>query len=77
MMAYYLDGQNLLKSKLHIGSVNKVRISSFEERLTMEIEKKYPHQDTVSIAKDAHFYGPQYVKGMTVSSGKCSGLPDF
>lgn len=77
MMAYYIDGQNLFKPKLYIGSVDRVKISSLEEKPRTAIEKKYPHQDTVSLAKDVHLYGTQYVKGMIVSAGQGSGLPDF
>lgn len=77
MMAYYLDGKNLFKPKLYIGSVDKVKISSLDEKLRVEIKKKYPQQDTVSLAKDIHLYGTQYVAGMIVSAGQCSGLPDF
>lgn len=77
MMAYFLDGQNLFKPKLCIGNVDTVKISSLEVQLRTVIEKKYPGQDTVSLAKDIHLYGTQYVKGMTVSAGQCSGLPEF
>lgn len=77
MMAYYLDCQNLFKPKLYIGNVDIVKTSSLEEKLRNVIEKKYPHQDSVSLAKDVHFYGTRYVKGMIISAGQCSGLPDF
>lgn len=76
-MAYYLDDQNLFKPKLYIGSVDRVKISSLEEKLRTAIGEKYPHQDTVSLAKDIHLFGILYVKGMIVSAGQCSGLPDF
>lgn len=76
-MAFYLDGQNLFKPKLYIGNVDMVKTSSTEEKLRTVTEKKYPHEDTVSLAKDAHLYGTQYVKEMIVSAGQCNGLPDF
>lgn len=34
-------------------------------------------QDTVSLARDVHLDGTHYVKGMVVSSGQRSGLPEF
>ncbi len=77
MMAYYLDGQNLFKPKLYIGSADRVKISSLEEKLRIAIGKKYPHQNTVFLATEVHLHGTQYVKGMIVSAGQCSGLPDF
>ena len=77
MMAYFLDGQNMFKPKLYTGDVDTVEISSFEEKLRMVIKKKYPNQETVSLAKEVNLYGTQYVKGMIVSAGQCSGLPDF
>ncbi|KAG9277980.1 hypothetical protein AMEX_G5760 [Astyanax mexicanus] len=77
MMAYHLDGQSLFKSKLYVGNVNTIKISSLEEKLREVIKKKYPTEETVSFAKDVCLYGTQYVKGMVISSGQCSGLPDF
>lgn len=77
MMAYHLDGQKLSKPKLYIGNVDMVQTSSLDETLRTAIKRKYPHQDTVSLAKDIHLYDTQYVKGMIISAGHCSGLPDF
>lgn len=77
MMAYHLDGQNLFKPKLYIGNVDTVKVASLEEKLMAAIKKRYPNQETVSLAKDVCFYGTQYVKGMVISAGQCSGLPDF
>jgi len=77
MMAYHLDGQNLFKPKLYTGNVDIVKTSSLDERLRTAIKTKYLDQDTVSLAKDIYLYGTQYVKGMIISAGHCSGLPDF
>ena len=63
-MAYFLDGQGLFKPKLHIGSMDNVKISSLDEKIGTVIQKKYPSQDSVSFAKDVHLFGTQYVKGI-------------
>ena len=77
MMAYHFDGPNLFKPRLYIGNIDTVRTTSLDELLRTAIKRKYPHQDTISLAKDIHFYGTHYVKGMIISAGQCSGLPDF
>ncbi|KAK0130960.1 hypothetical protein N1851_034359 [Merluccius polli] len=77
LMAYLLDTQQLFKPKLHIGSVDRVKISSLDEKLRTVLEKKYPNEDTVSLAKEVHLYGTKYVRDMIVSAGECSGLPEF
>ena len=76
-MAYFLDGHGLFKPKLHIGSMDNVKISSLDEKIRTVIQKKYPSQDSVSFAKDVHLFGTQSVKGMILSAGQCSGLPEF
>lgn len=77
LMAYLLDTQQLLKPKLHVGSVDRVKISPLDEKLRTVLEKKYPNEDDVSLAKEVHLYGTQYVRDMIVSAGECSGLPEF
>lgn len=77
LMAYLLDTQQLFKPKLHVGSVDRVKISSLDEKLRTVLEKKYPNEDDVSLAKEVHLYGTQYVRDMIVSAGECSGLPEF
>ncbi|XP_041863678.1 uncharacterized protein LOC121653945 [Melanotaenia boesemani] len=77
MMAYYLDGQDLFKPKLHVSNVDTVNTTSLEEKLRKVIEKKFHNQDTVSLAKDVYIYGTRYTRGMIVSAGQCSGLPEF
>lgn len=77
MMAYHLDGHSLFKSKLYVESVKVVKISSLEETLRAVIKRKYPDQETVSLSKDVRLHGTQYVEGMIISAGQCSGLPDF
>ncbi len=77
LMAYLLDTQQLFKPKLHAGSVDRVKISSLDEKLRTVLEKKYPNEDDVSLAKEVHLYGTQYVRDMIVSAGECSGLPEF
>ena len=75
-MAYFLDGHGLFKPKLHIGSMDNVKISSLDEKIGTVIQKKYPSQDSVSFAEDVNLYGTQYVNGMILSACQCSDLPE-
>ncbi|KAL3999898.1 somatostatin receptor 2 [Sarotherodon galilaeus] len=77
MMAYHLDSGNLLKPKLYVDNVKVVRVSELDTSLKCEIQKKYPHLDSVSLSKTVHLFGTQYVAGMILSAGQCSGLPEF
>lgn len=77
LMAYHFDGPNLFKPRLHIGNIDTVRTTSLDELLRTAIKRKYLYQDTISLAKDIHFYGMHYVKDMIISVSQCSGLPDF
>lgn len=49
MMAYYLDSGNLLKPKLYVENVKLARVSELDPSLKCEIQKKYPHLDSVSV----------------------------
>ena len=51
MMAYHLDSGNLFKPKLYVENVKVVRVSELDPSLQCQIQKKYPHQDTVSLSK--------------------------
>lgn len=54
MMAYHLDSGNLFKPKLYVENVKVVRVSELDPSLKCEIQKKYPHQDSVSLCVE-HF----------------------
>ncbi|XP_055088194.1 uncharacterized protein LOC129457400 [Periophthalmus magnuspinnatus] len=77
MMGYFLDEQTLFKPQLQVSNVDIVDICCLEEKLQTLIKEKYPHQDTVSLAKCVYFRGTQYAKDMIISAGELSGLPEF
>ena len=77
MIAYHLDSGILFKPKLYVENVKVVRVSELDPSLKYEIQKKYPHLDSVSLSKTVHLDGTQYAAGMILSSGQCSGLPEF
>lgn len=77
MMAYHLDCGILFKPRLYVENVKVVRLSGLDPPLKCEIQKKYPHLDSVSLSKTIHLDGTQYATGMILSAGQCSGLPEF
>lgn len=77
MMAYFLDGHSLFKPSLHVDNIDTVDICFLNENLQKCLKLKYPQVKAVSFAKCVYLYGTQYVKGMIISSGQLSGLPEF
>lgn len=77
MMAYLLDGHSLFKPSLHVDNIDTVDICFLNENLQKCLKLKYPQVKAVSFAKCVYLYGTQYVKGMIISSGQLSGLPEF
>lgn len=74
MMAYHLDCGILFKPRLYVENVKVVRLSGLDPPLKREIQKKYPHLDSVSLSNTIHLDG---VAGMILPAGQCSGLPEF
>lgn len=77
MMACQFDSQSLFKPMIHVEKVTDIKISSLVADLRTVIKRTYPHLETVSLSKDIYFHGTRYVEGMILSSGHCSGLPEF
>lgn len=77
MMALHLDRQKVFAPRLYVECVKVVRVSELETSFQCEIQKKYPHLDSVSLSKSVHLHGTRYAEGMIVSAGQCSGLPEF
>lgn len=50
MMAYHLDCGILFKPRLYVENVKVVRLSGLDPPLKREIQKKYPHLDSVSLS---------------------------
>lgn len=77
MMAHYLNGPSLFSSPLSVQKVKTVRTCTLEELQKTAVRKKYPHKEVLSLASDVHLHGIHFSEGMILSSGQCSGLPDF
>ncbi len=77
MMAHYLNGPSLFSSPLSVQKVKTVRTCTLEELQKTAVSKKYPHKEVLSLASDVHLHGIHFSEGMILSSGQCSGLPDF
>lgn len=77
MMECQFDSQSLSKPMLHVEKVTDIKTSSLDAALCTVIKRKYPHLEAVSLSKAIYFHGTRYVEGMILSSGHCSGLPEF
>lgn len=77
MMEGQFDSQSLFKPMLDAEKVTDIKTSSLDAALRTVIKRRYPHLETVSLSKDIYFHGTRYVEGMILSSGHCSGLPEF
>lgn len=54
-----------------------MRAVSLEPNLKTAIERKLGCRNTLSFARTVAVHGTTYFKGMAVSVGSCSGLPEF
>ena len=77
MLAYYLDTPNLFKPNVEVKGVSNVSIDILAASVKQVIEKKCRTLSSVSLATTAYIHGTRYTKGMFVSVGSTSGLPDF
>ncbi len=77
MLAYYLDMPNLFKPTVEVKGVSNVSLDILASSVKQVIEKKCRTLSNVSLATNAYIHGTRYTKGMFVSVGSTSGLPDF
>lgn len=76
-MAHYLNGPSLFSSPLSVQKVKSVRTCTLEPLQRTAVQKKYPAKQVLSFAPDVHLHGIHFSEGMILSSGQCSGLPEF
>lgn len=77
MMGHFLNGPSLFSLPLSVQNVKTVRTCTLEVLQKVALQKKYPHKEVLSFASDVHLHGIHFSEGMIVSSGQCSGLPEF
>ena len=77
MLAYFLDMPCLYKPAVEVERATYSSVENLSTLVKQAIQHKFSHLTTVSLATTAFIHGTKYVKGMFVSFGSTSGLPDF
>ena len=77
MLAYFLDMPCLYKPAVEVERATYSSLENLSTLVKQAIQHKFSHLTTVSLATTAFIHGTKYVKGMFVSFGSTSGLPDF
>lgn len=70
MVAYYLDMPSLSKPTVELKGVSNVSLDILASSVKQVIERKFG-------SLTAYMHGTRYTKGMFLSVGSTSGLPDF
>lgn len=77
MLAYYLEMPSVFKPSIETGHVSVVSVDILDAAVRVAIWNKFKDLDTVSLASTVFLNGTKYSKGMVLSVGHTSGLPDF
>lgn len=80
MLPYYLDVPNLFKPTMEVKGASNVSLDVLAASVKQAVEQKFRTLSTlssVSLATTAFIHGTKYTKGMFVSIGSTSGLPDL
>lgn len=67
----------LSKPSLEVADVSSLPLDVINEDITQAVKQKYPHVDTVDLAKHVYYSGFNYRIGMVVAHGSLAGLPEF
>lgn len=77
MLAYYLKMPTVFKPSIETGRVSAVSVSILDAAIREALWNKFKGLDAVSLTSTAFFKGTKYCKGMVLSVGQTSLLPDF
>lgn len=77
MLAYYLEMPSVFKPSFETGRVSVVSVGILDAAIRETIWNKFKGLDSVSLTSTAYLNGTKYSKGMVLSVGHTSGLPDF
>lgn len=77
MLAYHFDMPCLFKPAVEVERTTHNSLENVPLPVKLAIQHKFSHLTTISLATTALIHGTKYVKGMFVSFGSTSGLPDF
>lgn len=77
MLAYYLEMPSIFKPEIETGKVTDVCLGVLDGSLVQAVLNKFSDVGTVGLTPNVYLNGTQYSKGMILSVGSTSGLPDF
>lgn len=76
-LAYYLEMPTIFKPSIETGQVSVVSVGILDVAIREALWNKYQDLDCVSLTSTAYLNGTKYSKGVVLSVGQTSGLPDF
>ncbi|KAK0144205.1 hypothetical protein N1851_017432 [Merluccius polli] len=65
------------KPLLEVADVSTLPVEVINQDIAQAVKQKYPHMDTVDLAKNVSYNGFNYRIGMVVAHGSLAGLPEF
>ena len=77
MLAYYLEMPSIFKPETETAKVTDVCLEFLDGGVRLAILNRFSDVDTVGLTPSIFLNGTQYSKGMILSVGSTSGLPDF
>lgn len=77
MLAYYMDTPTLFKPAVKVEKISVVALHCLDSSVKSTIKSQFSSVTTVSLATNATIHGTKYTRGMFLSAGSTSGLPDF
>ena len=77
MLAHYLEMPSIFKPDTETAKVSDVCLEVLDADIRQAILKKFGHVDVVGLTPHVFRNGTKYSKGMILSAGSTSGLPDF
>ena len=77
MLAYYLGMPSIFKPEIETAKVTDLCLGVLDGGLRLAILNRFSDVDTVGLTPNVFLNGTQYSKGMILSVGSTSGLPNF
>lgn len=77
MLAYYLEMPTIFKPSIETGKSSVVSVDILDVAIREALRSKFKDLNSVSLTSTVYLNGTKYSKGMVLSVGQTSGLPDF
>ena len=77
MLAHYLEMPSIFKPETETAKVTYMSIQVIDAAVRQAILNRFSNVDSVGLTPHVFLNGTKYSKGMIVSAGSTSGLPDF